>query len=62
MFIDNPGLVHKMMQKWLEMADAVTTRVQQHIEIDELFLAEDISYNHGLLVSPGIIREFLFPY
>jgi hypothetical protein len=51
-----------MMRQWLELADAVTTRVQQHVEIDELFLAEDISYNHGLLVSPDMIREFLFPY
>jgi uroporphyrinogen decarboxylase len=62
MFMDNPALVHKMMRQWLELADAVTTRVQQHVEIDELFLAEDISYNHGLLVSPDMIREFLFPY
>ncbi len=62
MLMDNPALVHKMMQQWLELADAVTTRVQQHVELDELFLAEDISYNHGLLVSPDMIREFLFPY
>ena len=62
LFVDNPGLIHKMMQGWLELADAVTTRIQQHVEIDELFLAEDISYNHGLLVSPDMIREFLFPY
>jgi hypothetical protein len=62
MLIDNPGLIHKMMQRWLEMADAVTARIQQHVEIDELFLAEDISYNHGLLISPEMIREFLFPY
>jgi len=60
--MDNPALIHKMMQQWLELADAVTTRVQQHVEIDELFLAEDISYNHGLLISPDMIREFLFPY
>jgi uroporphyrinogen decarboxylase len=62
MFIDNPNLVHKMMQRWLELAEAVTSRIQEHVEYDELFFAEDICYNHGLLISPKMVREFLFPY
>jgi hypothetical protein len=62
MFIDNPGLIHKMMQRWLELSEAVTSRVQEHVEYDEFFLAEDVSYNHGMLVSPAIMKEFLFPY
>ena len=62
LFVDNPRLVHKMMQRWLELADAVTARVQQHVAADVLFLAEDICYNHGLLISPDMVREFLFPY
>lgn len=62
MFVDNPALVHKMMRGWLALADAVIARYQQHFEFDELFLAEDICYNHGLLISPDMVREFLFPY
>jgi len=62
MLMDNPALVHKMMQTWLELADEVARRVQEHVEIDMLFLAEDICYNHGLLISPDMIREFLLPY
>ena len=62
MFADNPQLIHKMMQSWLALADAVTARVQEHVELDELFLAEDICYNHGLLISPNMVREFLLPY
>jgi len=61
MFLDNPSLIHKMMQAWLDLADAVSARVQQHVEIDEAFLSEDICYNHGLLISPDMVREFLFP-
>jgi hypothetical protein len=52
MFVDNPGLIHKMMATWLELADAVTARVQEHVEPDELYLGEDICYKHGLLISP----------
>ncbi len=36
MVVDNPGLVHKMMQRWLDMADAVTSKAQAYgIEYDE---------------------------
>jgi hypothetical protein len=62
LFLDNPALIHRMMQAWLDLADAVAARVQQAVEIDEVFLAEDICYNHGLLISPAMVREFLFPY
>jgi hypothetical protein len=62
MLVDDPRLIHKMMTAWLELADAVTARIQREVQIDELFLAEDICYNHGLLISPDMVREFLFPY
>ncbi len=62
MFYDNPELIHACMQRWLELADAVITKHQLVLNIDELFIAEDICYNHGPLISPDMIREFLFPY
>ncbi|MHC4713350.1 MAG: uroporphyrinogen decarboxylase family protein [Planctomycetota bacterium] len=62
MFVDNPKLIHAMMQSWLDLADAVSARIQEHVEFDEVFIAEDICYNHGLLISPSMVREFIFPY
>ncbi|MBT9132160.1 MAG: Uroporphyrinogen decarboxylase [Firmicutes bacterium] len=50
------------MKTWLRLADAVIRRHQEHVTIDELLLDEDICYNHGPLISPEMIREFLFPY
>lgn len=61
-FYDQPDLVHDCMQTWLKLADAVIARHQQYISLDEIFLAEDICYNHGPLVSPETIQAFLFPY
>jgi uroporphyrinogen decarboxylase len=61
-FYDQPDLVHECMRTWLALADAVIGRHQQHVTIDELFLAEDICYNHGCLISPNMMAEFLFPY
>jgi hypothetical protein len=63
MVVDNPALVHKMMRRWLDLAEALTAKVQAFgIEYDELFFDEDICYNHGLLISPDMVREFIFPY
>jgi len=50
------------MESWFNLADSVYARMQKVVVFDELFLAEDICYNHGLLISPDMVREFLFPY
>lgn len=62
MFYDDPQLIHTCMQKWFELADAVTAYHQKFVTLDELFFGEDITYNRGPLISPDMIREFLFPY
>lgn len=62
MFYDDPELIHACMRQWLEMADAVVAYHQKFVTLDELFFAEDITYNMGPLISPDMIREFLFPY
>jgi len=62
MFCEAPDLLHECMQSWFELADAITAAHQKHLTIDELFLAEDICYNKGSLISPAMIEEFLFPY
>jgi len=61
-FYDEPELIHDCMQAWLNLADAVIEIHQRYVTLDELFIAEDICYNHGTLISPDMIREFLFPY
>ena len=61
-FYDDPELIHECMRTWYELAEAVITRHQQYVTLDELFFAEDICYKQGPLISPDMIREFLFPY
>ena len=62
MFYDDPKLVHLCMRAWYELADSVIARHQQALTIDEVFIGEDICYNHGPLISPDMMKEFLFPY
>lgn len=62
MFYDDPGLIHDCMQTWFNLADRVVAEHQKYVTLDELFLSEDICYKGGTLISPDMIREFLFPY
>jgi len=60
---DDPRLVHDIMARWRDLMIAVLSRAQQKIgPLFQLFLAEDICYNHGPLIGPDMIREFLLPY
>ena len=62
MFYDDPDLVHDCMKTWFALADYVTAKHQEHVSLNEVFIAEDICYNVTSLISPDCIREFLFPY
>jgi len=61
-FYDMPDLLHDCMGTWFALADAVIARHQQYVTIDELYFGEDICYNHGSLISPDMMREFIIPY
>ena len=61
-FYEEPELIHDCMETWFELADKVISEHQKYVTLDEIFLAEDICYNKGSLISPKMIREFLFPY
>ena len=61
-FYDEPELIHACMEAWLALADFISAEHQKHFSPDEVFFAEDICYNHGLLISPDMMRRFLFPY
>ena len=61
-FLDDPGLIHACMQNWFELNDAIIARHQQWVSLDEVFIGEDICYNGGSLISPDMIKEFLFVY
>jgi hypothetical protein len=61
-FHDEPKLIHDCMQTWLELSDKIIAYHQNYVTLDELFFGEDVCYNHGPLIGPDMIKEFLFPY
>jgi uroporphyrinogen decarboxylase len=60
---DDPGLVHAIMAAWRDIMVPCLRRVQRDVgPFFRLFLAEDICYKSGPLISPAMMREFLLPY
>ena len=63
LFYDDPDLVHAMMRTWRDLMVACLKRVQVDVgPYFRLFLAEDICYKSGPLISPDMMRRFLLPY
>lgn len=61
-FHDDPGLVHDCMATWRHLMSTCLKRVQAHMPFFRFFIAEDICYKSGPLVSPEMVRTFLLPY
>ena len=61
-FYDKADLVKDCMQRWFDLADPIIAKHQEYVSLDEVFFGEDICYNHGPLISPDMMREFLLPY
>lgn len=59
---DNPELIHECMKAWLELCSVTLGIYQKYTEIDIVLFDEDICYKNSSLISPSMIREFLFPY
>jgi hypothetical protein len=59
---DDPGLVRDMMETWLRLLKTCLLRVQKKVPFFKFLIGEDISYKNGPLISPAMMREFLFPW
>jgi len=61
-FYDQPELMHRINQDLLAFNLAAIEAVCEYIRPDLLNLLEDMSYNHGPMLSKACFDEFLRPY
>ncbi len=61
-FIDQPELVHQMNQDLLAFNLRLLELVAQAGRPTFMTMAEDMSYNHGPMISRKLCEEFLSPY
>ena len=61
-FYDEPELYHRICEDLLEWQIRMIDRFSSYIRADFMTLAEDMSYNHGPMLSEALFDEFLKPY
>jgi len=59
---NDPELIDEIMENWLDLNKYVLGKILEIIDLDAVFIAEDICYKKGLLISPKMYRRFLSPY
>ena len=61
MFYDDPGLILEMNEFWADFTIKRLERAVTEMAFDYALIWEDNCYNHGMLHSPRIFREFMAP-
>ena len=60
-FIEDPGLVHDMMDHLTGLWLSVYDEAAKYIKFDMVHIWEDMSGKQGSLISPAMVREFMLP-
>jgi uroporphyrinogen decarboxylase len=61
MFMDQPGLVHEMMEYWMWFIMEMLREPLSQIKADRVIMNEDMAYKTASMISPAQIREFMLP-
>lgn len=61
-FYEQPEMIHDMLQTIGDTAFKVLERVSAAVQVDELFVHEDMAGKSGPLAGPRQIEEFIKPY
>jgi uroporphyrinogen decarboxylase len=59
---DDPGLIKEINEFALKFAMNYWSKILDEVEVDCVFIFEDMSYKSGSLISMEMVREFLIPY
>jgi len=61
LFYDEPAFVEEMMECFLKHTITTMKQVLEIVHVDILIIWEDMAYHTGPLISPCIVKSFLFP-
>jgi hypothetical protein len=62
MFYDDPALLHEMCAWKTDQVRTYSLPLIERLKPDAVYMGEDLSYNHGMLLSPRHFDEFCGPY
>ncbi|HPO81795.1 MAG TPA: uroporphyrinogen decarboxylase family protein [bacterium] len=59
--IERPDFVKEMIDFWAGFVLEVLRRIISRVQLDYVLISEDMAYKEHSMISPGMVREFLFP-
>ena len=59
--IDKPDFVKKMADFWRDFVLQTLIPILKNIDIDHFHVSEDMAYKGHSMISPAMVKEFLFP-
>ncbi len=59
--IERPDFVKEMIDFWAGFVLEVLERIISRVQLDYVLISEDMAYKEHSMISPGMVREFLFP-
>ena len=60
-FIEQPDLVHDMVEFWDAHVSALLEKMLKGVVPDLVHVSEDMAYKEKAMISPAMIREFILP-
>ena len=61
-FYDDPKLIIEMLEFFTDYHIKLNSKVASKVEVDYVYIWEDMSYKNGPLISPELFRQFILPY
>ena len=62
MFFDDPKLIVEMMEFFTDYHIRLNSKAASRVDVDYVYIWEDMSYKNGSLISPAHFREYILPY
>ena len=61
LMVDEPRFVQEMIDFWTEFVLRTLESVQRNVELDLVWVSEDMAYKMHSMISPAMARRFLLP-
>ncbi|HUU41084.1 MAG TPA: uroporphyrinogen decarboxylase family protein [Desulfatiglandales bacterium] len=61
-FYDDPKLIIDMLEFFTDYYIKLNSKVTSKVEVDYIYIWEDMSYKNGPFISPELFRKYILPY
>ena len=59
--IEKSDLIHEMVEFWTDFVLEVLRPILEKVQLDYVVISEDMAYKEHSMISPKMVKEFLFP-